>query len=330
MGTVWIRGNGQAELRANLRAAIRSAGLTQSAAAAEAGIGYNHLVGFLANNNWLSREAAAALAAIVRVPMADLVGRSIFNDQTDRFEEFDFAPDFSRRRCWDASPKQADAPDEPATPEGRTRALCCQCGTLRLTSPDGGRGFVGDLEPRARMTKELVCRACGEETTHAVLRLEADPYRDAAETADHQPTKSAEAAAERDSEIRRLAGFNVDVTYVCRRARTKSKLDRYVSGCFFNDATERWRIELDPRAPARVHLHQLKAHWAEIASNDFGDIDWDPRTSGTLALARDETWRAATDDLVDDIRRFMTAEHSRMLLAINDEISSATRQEIQS
>ena len=61
-------------------------------------------------------------------------------------------------------------------------ALCCQCGTARMTSTRGQRGEwhrEGEGPSRCLVWRE--CATCEERTTHAYLRGEHDPHRDIAE-----------------------------------------------------------------------------------------------------------------------------------------------------
>ena len=76
----------------------------------------------------------------------------------------------------------SDRTDQPRPWDRQVRALCCVCGTLRMTSTRGSSGEVGHLRrDGARCLVWRKCVTCGERTTHAFLR-DGDQCADMAES----------------------------------------------------------------------------------------------------------------------------------------------------
>ena len=72
---------------------------------------------------------------------------------------------------------------------GYRRALCCQCGQLRLVKENYWRGRIGEPSKEAqagpRCLLELKCDHCRAVTSHAYLR-DADRYADYAEWSEQE------------------------------------------------------------------------------------------------------------------------------------------------
>jgi hypothetical protein len=82
------------------------------------------------------------------------------------------------------------ADEQRKRPVGDVRALCCECGNLRMVrSRFRSRDSIGDLDSRHpdlwRMVDMLACSVCGHETRHARLRDDTPKHRDVAEERDH-------------------------------------------------------------------------------------------------------------------------------------------------
>lgn len=324
MSAHWVRVNGQRELRNNLRTALKEAGLTQSAAARQAGVGEARVTNGLGttNTNWLSRETVTALADLLEISVDELVGDSIFVDQRDQRERFHYRPPefdaLDRRDAERAAKKKAERESRAA--KGSTRALCCECGALRTCSAKRYRVERLDLHGGRRYMEKLKCSTCDEVTMHAVLIGKGD--RDKAEELDRQPTRYALALRERDQLIERLREFNVKVTF--RPGRTSKESDLFLFNYYgFNSNTMQWEIYLDENLPPRAQVQMLAYDWERISSGDRRDIDWDPR-EGVWTDARDSDWDKAADDLVADIDRFLSIERERMVFDIRDELASGS------
>jgi hypothetical protein len=344
-GLIWVRINGQAEMRENVREAIKRIG-TQDAVAMQAGLTFNKVAAFLGKNRWLARDELEALAKVVEVPADELIGNSIFKEDDDRYAEFDHrpsdvvGPDHDRetaaykRGVADAlgylkkEEKEKDR-HEPTTPikaTDRTRALCCHCGALRTCRADR-KGYEPDEGDNSRTAARrciirLKCETCGQVTQHAVLRLDED--RDAAELFSRIPTEGEVARRDLDQLIDRLAGFSVDVHFHAGWKPQHDDRDDWNGEPYplryeWDTSKSRWRIDLDPAAPASVLLHLLTTTWKSIAEDDF-DHEWDSRTTPTIMRAGESTWADAADDLVIDLRRFMTMERERLVLDVRAEL----------
>lgn len=324
VNTIVVRRNGQAQLRENLRAAIKQAGRTQSSVAAAAGVKYTHLAGGLNGNNWMTRDAVAALARELEVSVDELMGTSIFKDQTDRFAEFDDTKQRLARRAAEVAAEQKARCGEIAA--GKTRALCCTCGSLRTIPTKGiyamdsegeSWGF-SDRRGGGRYLRTMKCFTCGEQTRHAILR--ADDNRDVAEQWDQAPTLLSLARAELAAELERLAGFNVEVTF--RQQRRKNRTKGFAVAYDYDEAKSQWRIEIDPNLPPRAQVRLLKSTWDKIARNEF-DVDWDPR-DGVIVAPSDTCWEAVTDDLMQDMTRFLSVERRKLVQQARDDIEAGS------
>jgi transcriptional regulator with XRE-family HTH domain len=330
LSDVWVRINGQRDLRENLRSAIKAAGMTQDAAAKQAGVSYTRLTAGLAGNRWFERDEVLAFARVLQIAPAKLMGGSIFRNQRDRYVEFDHSPselvEDSQQRA--EQQQKEDEERERASRRGRTRAICCVCGSLRTCRGDRYRWepslAEGGYRPRDghRVTEELKCFECKTVTTHAVLLLSDE--RDAAEVADRRPSRSALALGERDRLIERLREFNVVVNYRPGYHSTKpGKTETfYSSGYEFNSNTMQWEIFLDENMPPRLQVTMLESHWAKIASGDHPGVDWDPK-DGVGISPTTTAWEMAADDLMKDVQRFLDVERTRMVLEIREEYADA-------
>ncbi|MCD4525250.1 helix-turn-helix domain-containing protein [Nocardioides sp. cx-173] len=311
--------NGQEELRANLRAAIKEAGLTQSGAAAAAGVTYTHLTGGLKGDNWLKREAVEALAKVLGTGSADLMGGSIFKEQRDRYAAFDRAPDSVL--AWRQEQEAAQTQRLADLAEGRTRALCCECGALRTCTT---RGLYPTPEnsspgPHGRFIRTLHCSSCDAQTVHAILR--ADEDRDCAEKWDAAPTASDLGRKELDELIQRVTSFGVDIHL--RPRGKKQRAQEYACLYEYDESKSQWRIEVDPNIPVRAQIELLDYAWRSIAMNDFGDVQWNPKQDGTVLKPSDSGWAQATDDLMSDLSRFLTLERRRLVQHVQDQVAAA-------
>lgn len=312
MSNRWVRKNGQAELRENLRTAMRESGRSQRSIIDEAGVGYSHVIGGMNDNNWISVEAVEAIAAVLEIQPDELLGESIYKHERDRYAEYDHpSPEEQARRD-----KVAAVRAEAAGGEDRTRALCCTCGALRSASWAGGMEYNPrwDSYNHGRQLVRLDCVQCREKTRHAVILSATDEDRDAAEQFDHAPTREQESQRERDSLIARLASFGVDVHY--RPRREKYRRDGFLLRYLWDEAKERWRIEVDPNAPARVQVLALENTWAAIAHDDH-DVSWDPRDGVSMSYGS-ETWGLAADELLEDVQRFLDVERRRLVRDARD------------
>lgn len=321
---VWARINGQAELRANLRAALKAARLTQAAAATEAGVKYTHLVGGLNGNNWLTEAAVIQIAVVLDVEPQELVGGSIFKGQRDRYPDFDYLPPEYERLN---QPPPSPVPVAEARATGtRTRALCCECGALRTCSTRGlypyneseEYGFQG--RP-GRFVVTMKCTVCDAQTRHAVMRV--DENRDCAEQWDHAPTNSDLARQELQALINRLHGFGVEIHYRTRNEKSRAK--GYAAGYSYDQSKSCWRIELDPNAPYRIQHELLSRSWNDIARDDFGDISWDPRETGTIMTPGDSAWQETTTELLEDVTRFLSVERRRLIQHVEDRVAATAQ-----
>jgi hypothetical protein len=306
---IWIRINGQEELRQNVRRAIKTAGFTQDKAARAAGIKYSRLIGCLGSYSWFTEAEVYAIAKIVKTPASGLIGESIFRGEP-REPEFDFMPERFERPSHTPT-KRAAEPD-------RERAICCVCGSLRLwATRTHGSTYVGDLEPEARMTKQLTCETCAEPTRHALLRT--DPDRNVAEEQDHTPLASALALRERNELIERMRGFNVDVDLCAIKTAQKDRAP--VVDYQYDASKSQWRFELNTAAPYRVQLDTLRSTWDEVASGQFSEkISWNPE-DGVWTHASPDSWAEATDELVNDLTRFLVVEKRRLVQEVNDDVA---------
>lgn len=325
MGNIWVRMNGQADLRANVRAALKGAGLSQRAGAEKAGIKYNSVVAFLNSNSWLRRDDAEALARALDVTISQLLGQSIFKEDRERYAEFDHRPPESeQRRQWLEANEAAEAERARELSAGRTRALCCQCGALRTCNARRSRWeptIGGSYQPRDghRVTEQLKCFECREITTHAVLL--AHDHRDDVEAADRAPSRYAVAMRERDDQIKRLEQFNVTVTYRRGFAKEGDSETFYATGYEFNNNTQQWEISLDENMPPRLQVLMLQKCWHRISNDDHG-VDWDPR-GGVWTSSGSDAWEVVADELIDDVRRQLHVERTRMVLDLQNDASRA-------
>lgn len=321
MANVWVRMNGQADLRANIRSALRDAKLSQRKAAEDAGIKYNGLVAALNSVGWLTRDDATALAGILDLTVDELVGASIFKDQRDRYAEFDhMPPESERRKRWLESKAAEEAKRAAELSKGRTRALCCQCGALRTCNARRHRWeptVGGTYQPRDghRVTEDLKCFECQEITTHAVLL--AHDHRNDVEVADRAPSRHALAIRDLEGQVKRLAEFNVSVTYRPGYAKRKDDMDLfYSSGYEYNNNAAQWEISLDENMAPRLQVLMLQEYWRRISNDDHG-VDWDPR-GGVWTTPGADAWELVADELLDDVRRQLHVERSRMVLDLQD------------
>ena len=321
MSAGWIRRNGQAEMRENVRAALKQARISQSAAAKQAGIGYPHLVGALGRSSWFTREDIDALAELLEMSADELIGGSIFKDQRDRHAEFDHAPpevvEWRAQRDAELEQEAAEHADATRVGPGRTRALCCECGALRTCSDS--RGLIADESPesqwcigsrRGRFTIHLQCSSCREVTRHAALRT--DVNRDQAEQFMRIPTRLDEAIRERDDLLARLADFNVHVEMV-------DEVDYQERGhCALIDYRDGWSIQLAASLPPRAQVAALEQSWKWIASGDFG-VKWNVQKKGLVFGLKETVWSTVADELVEDIERLVNMERRRLALHAKDE-----------
>lgn len=302
MAQTWILMNGQRDLRANIRSAIGALGITQRRAAELAEMKYSALVQGLAGNRWLARPEVERLAAVLDADCTSLMGESIFKEAAT-INEFDYRPpEFGGSAPIDTS--------EPLDPR-RRRALCCECGTLRICAD---RSEIRDnvRKDGRRMLGHLECVTCNEITRHALLRDHDGEYAHAAEEVDHRPSRSRQAARELATLVRRVESFNVDV-HIVREATSKKAI--YYE---YDESKSRWRIELNDVAPSEMLLTGLSHCWRSIATGEWGEhVTWDP-AEGTAWSIRDGGWSTVTDNLIEDIQRFGPVERRRMAMDITD------------
>lgn len=301
-----VRG-AQLDLRDNIRDLAKINAWTLADLAREADMKYGLLTQGLSGNRWFTEPEVTALANVLEVAVDELMGESVFKADA-RGSKFD-------------KPHPARGGVDVGT--GYGRALCCECGTFRRFGTgdvDYLKTNVSDGAPDPlgrRMVTTLRCRTCDRATLHAELR-HAGEHQDHAEALMYGPTKEQEAIERRDALIVRLAGFNVDVDFRPRR-REKHRAEGYLSCYSFDEAKTRWRIEIDPNAPARVQSVALLAAWTAI-STDNHNVDWDPR-KGVMSSVADTAWEVAVDDLIEDIRSAMPVELQRMRVEIADEVA---------
>jgi len=305
MSDYWVRLNGQYELRENLRAAIRAAGISRAEAARRAEMKYSRLTAGLNGSTWLRREEAETLCAVLGITIEAVLGNSIFKGSPNE-AEFDHQPPWSYLR------RSERANAQRTTVEIRGRALCCQCGGLtRVTK--ALPGFVPEgpdddgLSRGRRLVANLECETCRETTPHALLRVGTS---DPAEAANRAPTCEQSARREREALIQRLAEFGVEVHF--RAQRKKDRAKGYVTAYEYDESKHCWRIEVDPNAPTRVQVDVISECWRHISEDDHGsDVDWNPR-EGVISTGSSKAWDRATDELLDDITRVLSAERDSL------------------
>ena len=318
MSRTWIRINGQAELRQNVRRAIKEAGFTQDKAARAAGIRYSHLIGCLGKNSWFTEAEIYAIAKVTKTAACELIGESIFPGDA-REPDFDHRPNQPERR-----PRKGKASTHG---RGYRRALCCGCGTLRRVSIESNDDLVAGASWTTiggRYIGKYDCEVCGDSTTHAVLR-NGDP--DELERSLDKPSPQQIAANDRDSLLTRLAGFNVDVRFrrmASRKHRIKNGAP--IVGFWYDESKAQWCIEINPDAPASIQLNMLEHAW-EVISTDEKDY-WnngelgDP-SEGAWTYASDQQWDRAIDDLSEEILRATATEKLKLIVGIQDDIAAS-------
>jgi len=322
---IWVRINGQAEMRENVRRELKASPLTQRKAADLAGMKYTRLTAFLAEQTWWSREDLERITSVLlatgrKVTMEGLQGGSIFRDDPwSKLKAFQYRPDRGQETTDDPTSTDVEVGVE-------VRALCCTCGRLRKVDVINGDSPT-DGEDELRWVLELQCLTCDRYTVHAVLRH--GEHRDHAETVDHEPTNAEVAVAELQALVDRIAGFNVEVAFrpLPRYKAYKDKEPisiRYE----FDESKSHWLIEVSPRLAPSTQLAILADVWRRIATDDHDGIDWDPKT-GVICQVGDNEWKRATDELVEDIDRFLRVEQRRMVADINDDISTRGARPVQ-
>lgn len=151
------------------------------------------------------------------------------------------------------------------------RALCCECGTLRMTSTKGAR--VNEVhrgqEADGRCLVARKCATCRTSTLHAYLR-DNDPYADYAEQCDRQAVLDA-------AELRRLVDEEVDLLRACeihvRFDATLLEPDE-IARIIHTLTDGAYLVLVDPDArPARV-LRLLEFLWQQLAGPGIADSHW--------------------------------------------------------
>lgn len=296
----------QMDLRDNIRDLAKRNGWTFVTLARNAGMKYAHLTQAMSANRWFTEDEVTDLADALEVAVDELMGESVFKTAS-RGSKFDLP------RPWEIKEDVGS---------GAGRALCCECGTFR-------RYTVAEIDPRThihhgtdpagrRMVADLKCRTCDRITRHAEIRGGTGAAASYDEEEMRAPTREQEAMARRDSLVQRLAGFNVDVHFRARR-KEKERAEGYTTCYSFDESKDRWRVEIDPNAPARVQSVALLSAWRAIAMDDH-NVDWDPR-KGVVSAQNEAVWEAAVDDLVADIARFLPLERQRLRVSVTDEVA---------
>lgn len=303
---VWVRDNGQAELRDNIDTVLRDRGSNRSRLARETGLKYSQIAAAFAGS-WMSRELVETIADHLELDVDELVGASIFKDDRERYIDFDYRPG--------TRPPSALDDEKTLAEQGHARAICCTCGSLRLTSKltYTGGGFDHQTEA-GRMLADLHCRTCDEVTRHAELRV--DDNRNVAEQVDQAPTRDALARQELDALVKRLARFNVRVKF--ERSWCEDLIDEgYVHVYWWDPPKKRWYIQLDPAAPVRLQIKAAEDMWSYLSTGKHVPSD------GSYLGYRSGTshWDAAVEDLVADLDRFIDVERRRMVADLNDQIA---------
>lgn len=318
--TIWERVNGQAEMRTNVRAALRMHEQTQGQVAAAAGVPINRLRGFLSGNTWLPPEDLSALAGALRVAPRVLIGGSIFKHETARYPEFHFRPVSGQEGRPPSSSRKV--------PRSGRRALCCQCGALRCTRSRNMQTL--DCAPDSsgcRYTAVLACKQCGEDTVHAVLRDTGDNHRDIAEQYSAYELSAVKCTRDRDALIARLRGFGIHVEYrslAAERAAGKGGQGyrETVIAYEYDESKSQWRIEIDPVAAAKLQVYGLQSAWKRISTDDFDRDRLDP-ANGVVSLINDHGWSLVVEDLLEDIRNSLPLERRRLAAKLRDEVDPA-------
>lgn len=300
VNTIRARHFGQLALRRNLDKALRDAKMTRAFAAREAGVKYGHLVGALAGDVWLTREAASDLAEMLAVSRDDLVGDSIFKDEVDRYADFQGRP---HAQQWEVGEEHDGMPQE-EVPLNRSRALCCGCGRLRLWDGKWDPRSVLDLEPDRRMLTELTCATCDQLTWHAIMRDHNEEHRDCAERDMYPTPQGAEESRALQKQIDLVTTFNVDVHWSNSYLDADDREEGYCVVSLWDRAKSRWRVELEPSAPPAVLDAALTNAWTRIARGE----------KVHRYMFRDTgAWGRTADNVISDFQVYEAAERRRMI-----------------
>lgn len=295
--SVWVRINAQLELRENIRTSAKERRLTQRQLADGARIKFTRLTTCLNQPGWLTKDEVEAIARVLEMSVDELLGGSIFKGDP-REQTFNFRP-----LAHGGAPLAEQAPP----PAERKRAMCCVCGALRFWSTVG-TSFVPDLEPQARMLRDLTCATCREVTRHALLKAN-DEYRDTAERSDYAPTRGEQTQRAVQDLIERITSFNGDVAFRVFGEGTKDVPPTVAYK--WDESKSRWRFEINPCAPAAVQLSALREAWKDVASGQFEGVDWDPRRGVSIRPGA-SSWSTAVDDLIRDLQTRSAVERRRI------------------
>lgn len=302
----------QAKLRDRVRSLLAEQGMRHRDLAEVLGLAQTALSQRMTGNQWFSDSEIAATAAYLSVDVPDLMAGS--------YRRQDAHQGWVNREAERA--KAADAKRR------SPRALCCQCGTLRLIPIEKYRTLDGGSlrSLKGRYVGGFYCESCAVETPHAVLRdMSSSP--DELEQMMTKPTPQQIAAVDRDRLMTRLTEFNVDVRYrrmASRKQRIKDGTP--IVGFEFDASKSQWRIEINPDAPASIQLEMLTRAW-EVISTDEEDY-WNngnlgTREEGAWTYAKDDWWASAATDLENEIARATVTEKLKLIVAAQDDIASS-------
>lgn len=301
---VWVRANGQQEMRDNLAAMLADAGMTRAALCREAGLPYSRLTAAMSSHGWFYEADVEAIANVLDVSVDEIRGDSLWRDQRDRYIEFDHRP----------GSNPAEQTDDELDARHLARGLCCICGTLRILHATWDNWL--DDAGQTRHVRTATCRTCDAETKHAVLNNGDD--RNADEEEDRRPTRADIARRDLQAFIDRVAEFGVDVHYdTCVRSLREKG---YAATCEYDESKSRWRFEVDPNLPPRAQLKLLEYVWSRVAVGSFENSDLNPR-DGIAITPFNDMWSSAIDDLVDDIKRHLHVEKARLAQHVRDHLA---------
>lgn len=305
-----VRRNGQAELRQNLSDAIEASGLSRAAISRESGVPYGRLSNVVAGLGWATREDMDKVCAVLEISVDEIKGDSLWKTDFDRYVEFDYYP-------WQ-QPTTVDDPDETLRERRKTRAICCDCGALRIAGA-AWTNFTFDKPGEVRLTDMLSCRWCDRETRHALLNL--DDNRNSDEEQNKAPTREQEAREELNDLVVWLRSFNVHVQ--SRDYEPAERNDGTVQivsvRCRWDDVAHRWLVGVNSNLPARAQVACIKHLWEDRLA--AFDLDHEQRYRWWVA---DGAWAHVMRDVDDDLARLLSVGRPTLALEAREAIASET------
>ncbi len=222
--------------------------------------------------------------------------------------------------------------EDPRIGVSHNRALCCDCGSMRLFSNNAGlrnpvTAAVTDadiahhrpLRPHLwagkvaweRWLADFKCASCKRVTRHALLRDCAEPkYRDREEAEDHALSRPAKDPDEQrfHDEVVRVQGFGVKIEFRDGTARIVSGQVHYYD-IERRDKDKTFLIRLNPNLPWTLLLKGLDSAWSTISNRTRCELEnWTQRKGRRTAYfsVSERVLSAAIEGSTSEIDRWAT------------------------